>query len=46
MTTNDNREIEIGLAEASDLPELLGLYQFLNPDDPVLAMDGALMERW
>jgi hypothetical protein len=28
MTTKDS-EIEIGLAEASDLPELLGLYRFL-----------------
>ena len=45
MTTND-REIEIGLAHANDLPELLGLYRFLNPDDLVLEVDGALLEHW
>ena len=41
-----DREIEIGLAEVSDLPELLGLYRFLNPDDPVLEVDGALLDHW
>jgi GNAT superfamily N-acetyltransferase len=45
MTTN-NSAIEIGLAQATDLPELLGLYHFLNPDDPVLVVDGALLEHW
>ncbi len=41
-----DREIEIGLAEVSDLPELLGLYHFLNPDDPVMEVDGALLDHW
>jgi GNAT superfamily N-acetyltransferase len=45
MTTNDS-EIEIGQAEANDSLELLGLYQFLNPGDPVLAVDGALLDHW
>ena len=45
MTTKDSK-IEIGLAQTSDLPELLGLYRFLNPDDPVLEVDGALLEHW
>lgn len=46
MATNDNSEIEIGTAEWNDLPALLELYRFLNPDDSVLAADGPLQEHW
>jgi GNAT superfamily N-acetyltransferase len=46
MMTSDDNGIEIGLAVESDLPELLALYQYLNPDDPLLAVDDALRNHW
>lgn len=45
MKTND-KYIEIGLAVPSDLPELLALYRYLNPGDPVLEVDDTLLNHW
>lgn len=34
------------LAVPDDLPALLALYQFLNPDDPALSIDQRLLTLW
>ena len=38
--------IKIGAALLGDLPQLLALYQYLNSDDPLLAVDDALQQHW
>ena len=46
MTTKNNIKLEIGTAHPDELPELLVLYRFLNPDDPVLTVDDSLRDHW
>ena len=36
----------IRTAEWADLPGLLALFQFLNPDDPLLSVDDTLKRHW
>lgn len=38
--------VKIGAATPNDLSELLALYRFLNPDDPVLPLDDTLQLHW
>lgn len=37
---------EVRLATAADLEKLVSLYQYLNPDDPLLAVDSGLQKHW
>lgn len=37
---------EVRLAAADDLEKLLSIYQYLNPDDPLLAADSNLQKHW
>jgi GNAT superfamily N-acetyltransferase len=46
MKTNSDDTIEMGVAAPNDLVGLLALYQYLNPDDPVLTLDDALWDHW
>ncbi|HLJ56971.1 MAG TPA: hypothetical protein VKT77_18165, partial [Chthonomonadaceae bacterium] len=45
MNTNPEG-IAIGPARPGDLAEILALYRLLNPDDPELAADGPVADRW
>ena len=42
----DQNAITIETAGWADLPGLLALYQFLNPDDPLLSVDDGLQRHW
>ena len=42
----DQNAITIETAGWADLPDLLALYQFLNPDDPLLPVDDGLQRHW
>jgi len=46
MGIPDNTHIKIGAALPGDLPQLLGLYQYMIPDDPLLPIDDALQQHW
>lgn len=37
---------QVRLINADELAKLLSLYQFLNPDDPLLAVDQKLKQHW
>lgn len=45
-TPEDEDTIIIRPAEWADLPGLLALFQFLNPDDPLLSVDDSLLRHW
>ena len=45
-TPEDEDTIIIRMAEWADLTGLLALFQLLNPDDPLLAMDDSLQRHW
>lgn len=36
----------VRLARRDELPALLGLYRYLNPEDPVLELDEELQNKW
>ena len=42
----DQNAIVIERARQADLPGLLALYRFLNPNDPVLPVDDGLQRHW
>ena len=45
MTTQDDL-IQVGAAKPADPQQLLGLYQHMNSDDPLLPVDEALAQHW
>lgn len=42
----NSHQLIIRSAREQDLPQLLALYEYLNPDDPRLSIDDQLIQHW